>query len=318
MDLKIRRRDLLLQSGVALGAGAAAGLAPGAAAARPRAKSEPFRYSLNTSTLRGQGLSLPQEVEIAARAGYDAIEPWVEEVDRYVKGGGSLKDLGQRIRDHGLTVESAIGFFEWIVDDEARRARALEEARRNMEMVAQIGGKRLAAPPVGATDRSDVDLLKAAERYRALLELGGQFGVVPQAEIWGFSRTLRRLGEAALVAIESGHPRACILPDVYHLYRGGSDFTGIKLLGAAAIHVIHVNDYPAQPPRAMITDADRVYPGDGVAPLAQLFRDLNGIGFRGALSLELFNRDYWKQDALTVARTGLQKTRALVRKSLEG
>jgi len=56
----------------------------------------------------------------------------------------------------------------------------------------------------------------------------------------------------------------------------------------------------------------------GVAPLAALFRDLAGIGFRGALSLELFNRDYWKQDALTVARTGLAKTRAVVRRSLEG
>src|SRR5437879_1775839 len=182
---------------------------------------------------------------------------------------------------------------------------------------AQIGGKRLAAPPAGATDVS-LDLLKVAERYLALLELGAGFGVAPQVEIWGFSRTLRRLGEAALVAIESGHPLACLLPDVYHLYRGGSDFSGLKLLSGAAIHVIHVNDYPASPPREKITDADRVYPGDGVAPLAALFRDLAGIGFRGALSLELFNRDYWKQDALTVARTGLAKTRAVVRRSLEG
>jgi hypothetical protein len=39
-------------------------------------------------------------------------------------------------------------------------------------------------------------------------------------------------------------------------------------------------------------------------------------GFRGMLSLELFNRDYWKQDALTVAKTGLEKTQASVRKAL--
>lgn len=311
------RRQLLMRSGAALGAGVAAGLAPGASAAARRSKAEPFRYCLNTSTLRGQGLSLPEEVEIAARAGYDAIEPWVEEIDRYAKGGGSLPELRKRIGDHGLTVESAIAFPEWIVDDDARRARGLEEARRSMERVAQIGGRRLAAPPAGATDVS-LDLLKVAERYRALADLGAEFGVAPQVEIWGFSRNLRRLGEAALVAIESGYPLACILPDVFHLYKGGSDFGGLKLLAGAAIHVIHVNDYPASPPREKITDADRVYPGDGVAPLAALFRDLAGIGFRGALSLELFNRDYWKQDALTVARTGLAKTRAVVRRSLEG
>jgi 2-keto-myo-inositol isomerase len=310
------RRQLLARSGAALGAGVAAGLAPRAAAAAPRPKAEPFRYSLNTSTLRGQRLSLPDEVEIAARAGYDAIEPWVEEIDRYVQGGGSLPELRKRIGDHGLTVESAIAFPEWIVDDDARRARGLEEARRSMERVAQIGGRRLAAPPAGATDGPGLDLLKVAERYRALLELGAGFGVAPQVEIWGFSRNLRRLGEAALVAIESGHPLACILPDVFHLYKGSSAFGGVKLLSGTAIHVIHVNDYPARPPRETITDADRVYPGDGVAPLAALFHDLAGIGFRGVLSLELFNREYWKQDALTVARTGLEKTRALVRRNL--
>jgi len=31
------------------------------------------------------------------------------------------------------------------------------------------------------------------------------------------------------------------------------------------------------------------------------------------LSLELFNRDYWSQDPLQVARTGLEKMRTLVR-----
>jgi sugar phosphate isomerase/epimerase len=77
-----------------------------------------------------------------------------------------------------------------------------------------------------------------------------------------------------------------------------------------------MNDYPAQPPRAEITDAHRVYPGDGVAPLRELLRDLRRIGFRGALSLELFNREYWTQDALAVARTGLEKMRAVVRSSL--
>jgi 2-keto-myo-inositol isomerase len=58
------------------------------------------------------------------------------------------------------------------------------------------------------------------------------------------------------------------------------------------------------------------YPGDGVAPLASMLRDLRRIGFRGVLSLELFNRDYWKQDALKVAQTGLDKMRAVVRASV--
>jgi sugar phosphate isomerase/epimerase len=185
-----------------------------------------------------------------------------------------------------------------------------------MDLVRQVGGKRLAAPPVGATDRSDLDLHQVAGRYRALLELGDTMGVVPEVEVWGFSKTLGRLGEAALVAIESGHPRACILADVFHLYKGGSPFEGLSLLDGAALPVLHFNDYPAEPPRDKITDAQRVYPGDGVAPLKDLVRRLRENGFRGMLSLELFNREYWKQDALTVARTGLEKMRAVVQSGL--
>jgi sugar phosphate isomerase/epimerase len=79
-----------------------------------------------------------------------------------------------------------------------------------------------------------------------------------------------------------------------------------------------MNDYPAMPGRADIRDEHRVYPGDGVAPLADILRDLRRIGFRGTLSLELFNRTYWRQDAFEVARTGLEKMRAVVRASANG
>jgi len=295
---------------------AAAGLAAGASAAQnPAANNDPFTYSLNTSTIRGQKLSIVQEVAIAARAGYQAIEPWIDELERHVRQGGTLRDLDRRIRDAGLRVESAIAFPEWIVDDEGRRKKGLESARRAMDLVRQIGGRRLAAPPAGATNQADLPLARATERYRALLELGDKMAVTPMVEVWGFSRSLSRLGECAQVAIEAGHPRACVLADVYHLYKGGSGFGGVRLLSAAALPVIHINDYPAKPPRATITDAHRVYPGDGVAPLRQFLRDLRALGFRGVLSLELFNREYWTQDALTVARTGLDHMRAVVKAS---
>jgi len=127
---------------------------------------EPFLYCLNTSTLMGQKLDLVELVEIAARAGYQAIEPWINGLENHVKAGGRLKVLGQRIRDRGLTVESTIGFAEWIVNNSAQRKKGLEEARKQMDMVQQIGGKRLAAPPAGATKESSIDLLQAAERYR--------------------------------------------------------------------------------------------------------------------------------------------------------
>jgi sugar phosphate isomerase/epimerase len=87
----------------------------------------------------------------------------------------------------------------------------------------------------------------------------------------------------------------------------------LNLLGPAALHVFHLNDYPLQPPRAEIKDSDRIYPGDGVAPLREVFQTLDAIGFDGYLSIELFNPTYWQQDARSVARTALEKMKAVSR-----
>ena len=76
-----------------------------------------------------------------------------------------------------------------------------------------------------------------------------------------------------------------------------------------------MNDYPAAPPPDTITDADRVYPGDGVAPIVPILRLLRDqraqTGAALVLSLELFRDDLYRQDPLTVAQTGLEKMRAL-------
>lgn len=307
--MHLDRRQML---GVA--AGAAIGIsqpAPVKAELISQSKSL-FSFCLNTSTIRGQNLDLVQEVEIAAKAGYDGIEPWLRKIDAFKESGGSLADMKKRISDHGLKVESAIGFAQWIVDDDAQRAKGLEQAKRDMDTLRQIGGIRIAAPPSGATRNAGLDLFAAAERYAKLLELGDKMGVIPQVEVWGFSKNLSRLGETVFVAVESGHPKACVLPDVYHIYKGGSDFEGLNLLSGPAVQVFHMNDYPSDPPREKIGDADRVYPGDGVAPVDAILRGLISKRSPVALSLELFNRTYWKQDALKVAKTGLEKMKAAV------
>ncbi len=309
---EISRRRLLGAAGAAVVGATLPAVARAESGAKPTA---PFRHCLNTGTIRGQKVGLARAVEIAAAAGYTGIEPWVEEIVVYQQGGGSLPDMQKKIADLGLTVESAIGFARWISDDENERREGLEQAKRDMELVKAIGGQRIAAPPAGATDKPGLDLQQAAGRYRALLEAGAQIGVVPQLELWGFSQNLHRLGQVAFVAIESGHPQACVLPDVYHIYKGGSDFAGLRLLSGLAMHAFHVNDYPADPPRATINDSHRVFCGDGVAPLAEILQTIHAAGFRGALSLELFNQDYYRRDPLSVAREGLEKTRAAVTKA---
>ena len=315
------RRDLvqLAATGGALLAGGVAEPDPSAAQEVTFAKSPPFVFALNTSTISGSKPTIVEAMRIAGRAGFDGIEPWIRELDAHVGAGGSLDDLRKRAGDLNLKVVDAIGFFEWAVDDPARRAKALEEARRNMDQVARIGGARIAAPPFGATDAAGpkLDPARLAERYRALLDLGRTMGVTPLVEIWGFSKNITTLAEAAAVAIGADHPDAAILADVYHLGKGGSGVAGLGLLAPGAVPVLHINDYPARP-RETLSDADRVYPGDGAAPLAQILRALHHPEAPTTLSLELFNRDYWKLDPATVAATGLSKVRAAVAAALAG
>jgi len=311
------RRELISQAGLlAVGAALGNNLGVTIAKADPEPqKGQPFRYCLNTATIRGQKLGIVKEIEVAAQAGYDAIEPWVDSVEAYVGSGGKLAELKQRIHDSGLTVEDAIAFPQWIVADDTRSAEGLEQAKRQMDLVVRIGGKRLAAPPAGATDLPKLDWKVAARRYRALLEAGGQIGLVPQFELWGFSKNFNRLGECVCVAMETGNPKACVLADVFHLYKGGSEIQGIRLLGQNAIQMLHMNDFPDNPPREKIDDSFRVYPGDGVAPLVGILQALHATGGPKVLSLELFNNTYWSQDALTVAKTGLEKMKQVVAKA---
>ena len=223
-------------------------------------------------------------------------------------------DLRKLIEDSNLTIESAIGFANWIVDDEAKRNEGLANARHDMELIKELGGTRIAAPPAGTKD--PVDLQQAAARYRALLDIGTEVGVVPQLELWGHSQPINRLGELVFIAAEASHQDACLLPDVYHIYKGGSEFEGLSLINGASMHCFHMNDYPGEPSREKITDADRVYPGDGVAPLDFILQTLFESGFRGALSLELFNRKLWQQDPLEVAKTGMAKMKSAVESAL--
>lgn len=313
---KLTRREALMRTGAL--AGAALFISGARSAETPGAPSSgnAFRFCLNTATLRGHKLGIVKELEVASRAGYDGVEPWVESVQKYVESGGSLPDLRKRITDLGLTIEGAIGFAEWIVDDDERRAKGMERAKREMELMAKIGAKRFAAPAAGATNLPKLDLLKAAERYRALLDAGDQLGILPELELWGFSKNMNRLGECAYVAIETGHPKACILPDIFHMYKGGSDFHGLALLAPSAVQVLHMNDYPADPPREEIKDSYRVYPGDGTAPVVDILRSLRQSGGQRVLSLEVFNSDYWAQDPLEVAKTGLAKMKAVAQKAL--
>ena len=267
-----------------------------------------FRFCFNTSTISGQEPGLLSYIEIAASAGYDGIEVWVRDVQAYLSEGHSANTLKSFIQDHGIRVESAIGFAPWMTGGE-EGFRQMEE---EMNMLAEIGCKRIAAPPAGVPGDQPLDLFMAGEKYAELLELGRTTGVMPQLEFWGASPVLWHLGQVLMIAAVASDPDVRILPDVYHLFRGGSGFDALKMVDGTLIEIFHMNDYPGSIPREQQTDADRVYPGDGNAPIQQILSDLKQMVGEKVLSLELFNRSYWEEEMVQVARTGLVKMKSQV------
>ena len=282
--------------------------------ARGRDAPASFLLGLNTSTIRGHKLSIVEEIAIAAKAGYRGMEPWVDELERYA-ASGVARGPGQAVprrrhlrreRDRLLRV------------DRGRSGPAAEGAGSG-QAEHGAGRRRSAAsgwPPRRSGRPTDAmpDLLHVAERYRALLELGDQMGVVPQVEVWGFSRTLGRLGEAALVAMEAAprrglHPARRLSPLPRRL-RSGRD----QAAGAPRDPRLPLQRLPG---RSAPREADRRRPGLSRRRRRAARRRCSATwpmaGSRSCCRSSCSTGKYWTQDPLTVARTGFEKMKALVK-----
>lgn len=311
------RREMLRASGMAL---AASGLT-GVLSCTPQGKptdtnqgepSVPLRISLNTSTIRGYKLPVEQQIELCAEAGFDGIELWMSDVETYIKKGGNPEELNQQMRQHGLVLENMIAFSTWIADDAERRAEGIKKMRQDMELTARLGGSYIAAPVQGIATIEREKLPEYADRYRAILETGDQTGVTPLIELWG-AGALNQLSDTAAITIGTGHPKASMLLDFYHLYRGGNAFDSLWQINGRALPVFHINDYPDSLPRETLKDSDRIFPGDGACPFDTVLPLLYASGFKGGLSIELFNKTYWDtMDVKTLLKACYTKTKKVI------
>ncbi len=318
----MKRRDFL-SMGAAAGVGIAAtgcSVSSGNATAPVRRRTyqngrSPWPICLDTATIRPA--SLVDKVRIASEAGYDAIEPWDGELREYERQGNHLADLGKMIRDAGLFVPSVIGLWEAIPPTREAWEANLPATRDRMRMASAIGAQHIQVVPQPARPWREFDPFWAAARYRDLLEIGlNEYNINPAMVFVQFLEGSRTLGQASQIALDADHPKAKVIPDVFHMYIGDSGFNGLRHIRGDFIAIFQFNDAPASPEKAQLKDEHRVYPGDGILPLEQCIRDLVTIGYTGCVSVELYNPTYWKQDHATVARTGLEKTLGVIERAL--
>jgi len=276
----------------------------------------PIRISLNTSTLLHYKLDVDVQIDMVADAGFDGVELWMRDIKAYLEKGGTSEQLKRKLEERGLILENIIGFSKWCSDDPEERKKAMEQLRDEMMIIAQMGGKFIAAPVQGLKSLDSSKFDEYSERYNAILELGDETGVTPILELWGMG-ALNKVADCARIVIATGHSKATMLLDFYHVYRGGNDWDTVDILNGKKLPVIHINDYPSSPAYELLKDSDRVLPGEGVCPFDVVIPKLYDAGFRGGFSVELFNKEYWAtMDAETMLKNSYEKTYEVVEKAL--
>lgn len=265
-----------------------------------------FKYCLNGSTLRPTPIL--DKIRIAGDVGFQAIELWHDDIDAYLKSGGSLATIRKALSDAGLEVPTTIYLKGWFETTGAEHQSELEECKRRMHQAAEVGAIHvIAGPPMGFADHS-----QGARNYYELLEIGRQIGVKPAMEFLGFVSDICTIEAALDVVTRANHPDGTVVLDPFHIQRGGGSVESVGLLKGSQVAICHFMDTMASPAREQQHDQHRTFPGDGVFDLKRLLALLKHIGYDRWLSLELFREDLWAKDPKEVAKEGLAKMKAVV------
>jgi sugar phosphate isomerase/epimerase len=216
----------------------------------------------------------------------------------------SIADLKSQLKDNRLAVAALMAFpFKAFARGEELK-KDLEDFKAGSELAAKIGAPVLLAyiaqePPQGVA-KSDLFTF-AGDRARRYGEVAARLRLSVALEPIGLAPFMSTPGEALRIAQTTGLPNVGIMMDTFHYFKSSVQLPEIQAVPVAKLLICHVNDAPDLP-REQLADSDRVYCGLGAIPLVEEFRLLKKMGFRGYLSVEIFNKDYWNDDHETVVR----------------
>ena len=263
---------------------------------------------LDTATLSGD-IPLERKVELAAEAGFDAIEPWDRELQKHLDDGKSLRDLAKKIKDLGLFVPSVIGLWGALAPNKELFEKNLDKNKHRMQMVSDLGSKHIQVIPQFSY-KQNLDHYEAAKSYSKICDLAKVFNLQPGIIFLNFVKGLEQMADAVHIAHLSGESQAQVILDTYHMFLGGSAINNLRQIPAGMISIFQFADagHDVEPTTSMGIDGKRVLPGDGKLPLVDYLRPLKEMGYDGCVSLELYNREYRKREPKAFLAEALEKT----------
>jgi len=260
-----------------------------------------MKLGLNGATI--MPADLRTDISVAAAAGYDLLEIRDAKLDAFLEQGGTVAELAERLAAARLAPLS-INALEGVPD---RSSGVTPELRDRCARLAEIGGQIgarwiVAVPGTRAPELEPAAAIAAA--VRAVDELAGVVAAQGLGLAYEF---IGRAGSAvptladALAVLDQVRPEVGLVLDTFHFSAGGSALADVERIPAERLAVLHINDVEDRP-AAELTDAHRLYPGEGVLPLGQIFIRLRQTGFTGPASVEVFRPEYWARDPGRVAR----------------
>ena len=265
------------------------------------------RLALHTWTL--DTTPLVDALRAAKNAGWDAVELRRIDFTRCFEAGMTNAQVLDMVRKSGLKV-ACVGTEYGLIfakgEEQERLLKVLDETCANAaalgcDLVMVAPGQNPAGTP-----------WEAAVNFRAGGEVAREHGVRLALEFNSQHDVINRLEVGRKVAALAEHPNCGVLLDAYHLERSGAGGRGFKDVAPGEIFAFQYSDVPAGPPAAATRPTDRLPPGKGIVRWREVFQLLREKNYRGYLSYEAPNPEYWSRPPEDVAREAIEATRGLL------
>jgi len=274
------------------------------------ARSGPMPLCLHQTTSAAAGYR--RSLEGYAKAGIRYVEVIPPHVEEFVRKDG-MPAAKRLLSDLGLKAVSS-GGVRGLAEPSPGRAKALEELKSRVEMIAALGVDRMVCP-CGPTEKFALDDYKRAEdNLRDAGEIVKPYGIVAMLEFMRGSSFVGTLPTSLNLTRATAHPNIKSMFDCYHFWAGLSKFEDLEMIRPGEIHHVHFQDVP-KIPRELLDNGTRDIPGDGVSPLARILQALKKKGYTGPLSVELFYPHLQKGDPYEVATEIRRKSEPILRQA---
>ena len=269
--------------------------------------------NLAINTLIFGPVSLESKLEACAKAGFEFVELWHDEVLEF--GVSRSRALLRKLNLKVSSLEVLRGWFELDgglmgVDD--RESSIFEACRERMQIASDLECPFVIACPSFSHRGKFSSLEEGAQRYLRLLDLGDSLGVCPALEFMGQTGQINSLRKAVEFYNLVSDSRMKLVIDAYHIWRSGNESSGLDRIPSSNLALFHVSDAQPNIPRQEHRDRDRVLPGDGCINLKDFLIYANLINSEAVLSIGVYNPMYWDKDPILTAETAYIKTNNLL------